>query len=194
MMTRAHSTGFSLIELMVAITILGLLIMFGASSYSTWIANTRIRNAAESIQNGLRLARTQAIQRARPVRFELGSAAADWTVCVTAATTPSTCTGATETIQVQSAGDGVTGVRVGGSKDAGVDATTDVSANSAAGAGVTFSALGRAVAGTSPLTKIDASTTRTDTRRLVMLIASGGSVRMCDPSLSLSVSPQGCAQ
>jgi len=60
-MTR--NRGFSLIELMVTITIVVLLILMALPSYSQWLTNTRIRNAAESIHNGLQFARNEAVQR-----------------------------------------------------------------------------------------------------------------------------------
>ncbi len=90
-MNPAPQHGFSLIELMVTIVIFAVLVLLGVPSYQEWILNSRIRNASESIQNGLRLARNEATQRDLDVRFELTSAAAtaDWTVCALTATATS---------------------------------------------------------------------------------------------------------
>lgn len=71
--------GFSLIELMIAITVLGLGLALAMPSYRTWIQNTHIRNAAESIQHGLQKARAEAVTRNTNVAFTLG-AGAFWTV------------------------------------------------------------------------------------------------------------------
>lgn len=191
MMGPRRDQGMSLIELMVSIAIISLLVVLGTPTYSTWIANTKIRSAAETIQNGLRLARTEAVQAGAPARFEISSAATDWTVCVPAAATPNTCASAQRTIQAHVAADGTTSVRVGGSTTPGVALATDVSSTSASGKGVTFSALGRVV-GTTPLVKVDAASAVAGTRRLVTAISPGGSVFMCDPVLDPSVSPQGC--
>lgn len=188
----SRSRGFSLIELMVTITILALLVVLGTPMYTSWIANTRIRNATESIQNGLRLARAEAVQRGAPARFEITSTGADWTVCVPNPATPSTCAAPTQVVQTQVANDGASNVLIGGTTDSLVPPTVDNSVNSVPGEGVTFSALGRSLAGTTPLVKIDASSTVSDIRRLVALISPGGSVRMCDPALSQATSPQGC--
>lgn len=187
--------GMSLIELMVAIAILSLLVALGTPVYTTWIANTKIRNAAESIQNGLRVARTEAVKRAVPVRFQIDSATVpSWTVCVPVLATPGTCA-AGETLQVHDANDATTGVRIGGTTNSATTMSTDVSSTSALNGGITFSSLGRPVATTAPLPllKIDAASTVTGARRLVIGIDSGGSVRMCDPQLAQATSPQGCS-
>ncbi|GAA0705533.1 GspH/FimT family pseudopilin [Dokdonella soli] len=191
MFTRRPS-GMTLIELMVAITIIGLLIVLGAPGYSTWITNTRIRNAAESIQNALRLARDQAVQRGTSARFELTSASggADWTVCIPAVATPTTCASPLETVQQFNSAGGANLVKVGSSTN--LTYATDVSGTVSAGTGITFNALGRPT-GTTPVVRIDASTSQSGSRRLITVISPGGSVRMCDPALSQSTSPQGCS-
>ncbi len=188
--------GMSLIELMVAIAILGLLVALGTPVFTTWIANTKIRTAAESIQNGLRIARNEAVKRAQPVRFQINDASkAGWTVCVPLAATPGSCTGG-EVLQGHDANDATTGVRIGGTTNSAtaLATATDVSSTSALNGGITFSTMGRTISTTSPLPllRIDAASTRSGSRRLAIPISPGGSVRMCDPQLSQSDSPQGC--
>lgn len=195
-MTR-KCQGMSLIELMIAITIFALLVILGTPMYTTWISNTKIRNAAESIQNGLRVARNEAIKRAEPVRFEINHASApSWTVCVPVAATPSSCAGG-ENLQVHDANDATTAVRIGGTTNSVTAASTatDVSSTSALNGGITFSSLGRAITTTAPLPllRIDASSSVSGARRLAIPISPGGSVRMCDPQLSQVTSPQGCS-
>ena len=193
-MTRAltHQAGMTLIELMVGITIIALLIMLGGPSYAEWMTNTRIRGAADSIQNGLRIARDHAIQLGKPARFELTSATGlpDWIVCMPLATSPNSCTGG-EVVQVFNSGSSA-GTRVGTS--AALVFGTDVSGTLSTGLGVTFNALGRPTTG-APIARIDISSAQgSSPRRLVAVINPGGSVRMCDPALTQSAStPQGCA-
>ena len=63
--------GFSLIEMMIAVVIVGLLLMAGVPAYTTWIQNLQIRTGAEAILNGMQLARAEAVRRNTNVRFVL---------------------------------------------------------------------------------------------------------------------------
>ncbi len=62
MLKRTH-TGFSLIELIVGLAILGLLMALGVPQYATFISNSRLRATAEGVANGLNLARAEAVKR-----------------------------------------------------------------------------------------------------------------------------------
>ena len=80
--------GFTLIELMVVVAIMGILLSLGIPAFSEWNRNTRIRNQAESVLTGLQIARAEAVKRNRYVRFQLvrrNEAAADelnrWAGC-----------------------------------------------------------------------------------------------------------------
>ena len=71
-MLKVHvQRGFTLIELMVGIAVFACLMAIGAPSFSTWIQNSQIRTAAEAIQNGIHLARVEAVRRNTSVRFQL---------------------------------------------------------------------------------------------------------------------------
>jgi type IV fimbrial biogenesis protein FimT len=61
----------SLIELMFGLAILGLLIGLGFPAFSTFLANGKVRNAAEALSAGLSLARSEAMRRNRNVEFML---------------------------------------------------------------------------------------------------------------------------
>jgi type IV fimbrial biogenesis protein FimT len=56
---------------MVGIVIVALLFALSAPSFTTWIQGTQIRTAAEALQNGLMLARAEAVRRNTLVRFQL---------------------------------------------------------------------------------------------------------------------------
>jgi type IV fimbrial biogenesis protein FimT len=62
MLNRIHN-GFSLIELIVGLAIIGLLMALGLPQYATFISNARLRANAEGITNGLNLARAEAVKR-----------------------------------------------------------------------------------------------------------------------------------
>ena len=190
--------GVSLIETMIGIAIVSMVLMFGAPTFTLWLQNTQTRTAAESIQNGLQLARAEAVKRNTAVRFALTNAAGQiaWTVgCVTVT---ADCPAA---IQSRSATEGGTNARAGVSIDAIPNPAPagQFSAALAAGTGlpggVSFDGMGRV-----PSANIGADITRIDitnamqaaARRLVVVVGTGGQIRMCDPALALSDSPQGC--
>ena len=58
-------------RLPLALAIVAFLMAVGGPSLSTWLKNTQIRNAAESIKNGLVFAQMEAMRRNTPVRFQL---------------------------------------------------------------------------------------------------------------------------
>jgi len=65
--------GVSLVELMVALAIAAVLLMLAAPALSNWVQNAQIRTTADSIQNGLQLARSDAVSLNTLVRFQLTS-------------------------------------------------------------------------------------------------------------------------
>src|SRR6476660_2618660 len=66
---RAH--GFTLIEIVITLAVFALLLMVGLPSMTTWLQNQQIRASAEGLQAGLQFARTEALRRNAPVRFQL---------------------------------------------------------------------------------------------------------------------------
>lgn len=69
-----------MLELAIALTVLAVLLLMALPSYSTWIQNSQIRTAAESVESGLQLARAEAIRRNAQVSFTLTGN--DWSVDV----------------------------------------------------------------------------------------------------------------
>lgn len=73
-MLGGRSGGVTLIELMIGLIIISCLLLVGMPSFTSWIQDLQIRGAAESIQSGLLLARSEAIRRNRPVQLTLADA------------------------------------------------------------------------------------------------------------------------
>ncbi|MGH3884640.1 MAG: GspH/FimT family pseudopilin [Burkholderiales bacterium] len=72
MLNRPHrSRGMTLIELLIGLAIVGLLLGIGMPAFNTFIANSKVRNAAEALQSGLALARSAAMGRNQNVEFLL---------------------------------------------------------------------------------------------------------------------------
>lgn len=62
LLLRGRQKGFTLVELMIGLVIVGVLLMQAIPSFSAWIQNMKVRNSAEAILNGLQLARSQAVR------------------------------------------------------------------------------------------------------------------------------------
>jgi type IV fimbrial biogenesis protein FimT len=72
LITRTKSvSGFTMIEMVVTLTIFGILVALTVPTMKAWIANTKVRAAADTLQNGMRLAQSEALRRSRQVVFAL---------------------------------------------------------------------------------------------------------------------------
>jgi type IV fimbrial biogenesis protein FimT len=69
--TARKSQGMTLIEIMIALAILGLLLGMGVPAFTAFLANSKVRSAAEGLQTGLTLARSEAMRRNQTVEFVL---------------------------------------------------------------------------------------------------------------------------
>ena len=186
-----------MVELLIGLTIVAILFALGSPAFFSWIQNSQIRTAAEAIQNGLHLARGEAVRRNTSVRFQLTStvtatcalstSGTSWVVSLDSPagacnSTPSD-TVAPRIIQIRSAAEG--------------------SPNAAVAAGqatIIFNGLGRVTpvpAGdididiTNPTGGACATAATDGMRCLRVRISTGGQIRMCNPILA-STDPQGC--
>ncbi len=198
--------GVTLLELAVVMAIIAILAALSAPGMGAWLQNAQIRTATEAIQNGLQLARAQAVQRNRDTRFQLTSTldascvlsttSSNWVVsfdnpagsCNSAfindafAVTDTTNNPGPRIIQRRAQAEG--------SRNATVAADQ---------AAITFNAMGRVVPAPAAAISINISNPTGGTcaaeggtmRCLRVAVSPGGQVRMCDPSLASS-DPRGC--
>lgn len=175
MKTICHR-GFTLIELLIGISIFAFLIMIAGPMYADFMGNTQVRNAAESVLAGVRLAQADAVKGNTQSEFVLDpTAGGGWTVLRLNAET-----GAFD-IPVQSYkwADGAPKTTV----DAGLLTR------------ITFDGLGRIMqtnpdGGTAPITRIDVSNGNVApaSRRPLSVVVGFVSatamsgIRLCDPS------------
>jgi type IV fimbrial biogenesis protein FimT len=79
MATKRRQTGFSLLELMVAMLLVSIIAAVGAPSISNFTKNSALRGAATELQGIMQLARTEAIKRNQVVNLQrVGGATGDW--------------------------------------------------------------------------------------------------------------------
>ena len=64
---RSHSRGVTLIELLVAISVLGILLAIGVPAMARFLHDVRVSNATNEFVNAIGLARAEAIKRSRLV-------------------------------------------------------------------------------------------------------------------------------
>ena len=91
---RFTEKGFTLVELMVAVVVLGILIAIAVPSFTKQIQRNQMRSTMADFITAVAYARSQAVTRAKPIFVRSTSATDDWASgwCVTES---ANCTGAT---------------------------------------------------------------------------------------------------
>jgi type IV fimbrial biogenesis protein FimT len=186
--------GFSIIELLITIAVLGILFMVGLPSLATWMQNTQVRNSAEAMVAGLQLARQEALRRNRTVQFTLVDTLA--ASCVPLATGRNWVVSLSDPSSACDQAPSETGAGIIQKRPAEEGSgNAVVSANNSS---VSFSGLGRLASG-SAATRIDvtsmAGTCQSASgviRCLRVDVAASGSIRMCDPVVSSNADPRYC--
>ena len=187
---RVLQHGFTLIELMVGVSVMAMILYFMIPSMGAWMQSSQIRSATESIQGALQLARAEAVQRNTNVELVLTSVAGggnstDWLVrCVTpSATCPGT--GQAETfIQERVAREG--------SPNATVTLNPAMSTIVFSGTGrITPLPAGNIIINVGHQKANGCLADGGDYRCLRLILAPGGQMRMCDPAVA-APNPRAC--
>ena len=163
--------GFTLIEVMIALVVVGILSFIGLPEFTLMMANTQVRTAAEAITNGVQTARNEAVQRNGPVRFVLGNQSAYQVIVVS--------TG--EVVRNRSANEG--------------SSKALVTASPAGATEVTFNSFGQVTTNpdaTATLQKILVTSASVPVGTRTMQIELGSNVRMCDPQVATAGDPRKC--
>ena len=208
-MRRAPARGFSLIEIAVTLTVLGLLVLVVAPPVSDWVRNLRVRGATEAIQAGLNRARAEALRSNELVTFwlvsgadatvvddscALSAASGSWVVSRSDPTgacgTAPSVTDEPKIVQTHAVGQASAGASVAATAADGSNAKC-----------VRFNGFGRVVDGAAgpdddcrppkQITTIDV-THALGARALRIVVSTGGGIRMCDPAVTDATDPRLC--
>lgn len=193
--SRAHPGGFTIVELMVTVSLTAVLFAMAMPSFKSWIGNAQIRTASDAIQNSARLAQAEAVRRSRQVvlfRTADSSCSATLSAASTgkfwALRTVAVVQGqAVDVIQCGTLISEQSVVEVSGPAALCFNSGGRQAANAAPGIGGTACTLDATGSNVFDITSSSAD------RPLRVLVSLGGSVQMCDPAKALSAStPDGC--
>ncbi len=196
-----RSAGFTMIEMVVTMTLFALLVALTVPTMRKWVADAKVRAVADALQNGIRLAQTEALRRGRQVVFALtntanpapgfqGSTVGNYWAAQTIPVDPSESP-----------------VIVGSGPVAAGDSTVTVTGPPVA---LCFNSVGRLVQNTAtgvpgvvclapiiqyngvPIWPYQVSVAQAD-HPMTVQVALGGQIHLCDPTQTLSATnPYGC--
>lgn len=176
MLKRRHQHGLSLIEVMIAVAIVGLLLVIGLPDFFAFMAGLRVRTVAEGLVGAVQQARVEATKRNQSVSFRLDSVdGGGWSVILADGTV-------LQSRDAQEGGSVQVQFVPGGTDTITFNNLGQRTAPAAAAGLLTLSVTNPAGGACQPAGAI---------RCLSITIPAGGQVRMCDPQRSAG-DPQAC--
>jgi type IV fimbrial biogenesis protein FimT len=175
-------SGFSLIELMIVLSVLSILFAVGMPAFGRLLHDIDIRGSAEGLRAGLQKARTEAVTRNTLIRISFSDVSGKpaWTLgCVSSSLRcPATISSYIANADTQ--------IRWGAARwNDQTLLSTALTPGNRLPSGVTFNALGAApgVEGNADVSRIDVThAINEQAKRLVLMITAAGAIRLCDPT------------
>lgn len=175
------SKGFSLFEMIVVMTIIGILSSISLPAFNAWMSDAKVKSASQQIISGIRLAQSEALKSGQHTQFFLSSvtpaagatvssSGKNWGVQTMNMLTPDTV----DTL-VQSR------VMAGQYPQLKIEANTAV---------LTFNSIGR-ITNIGQNAQLDISHPIAD-KRLRIFVSVTGAMRLCNPDKSRVSAPDGC--
>lgn len=198
--------GVTMLELAVVLAIVAILAALAAPNFSQFMRNSQIKSGAESLENGLRLARAEAVRRNTLVRFQLTTslkndcalsvADGNWVISIDDPTGLCASVGVKDAFPLS---DGVNNPAPRILQKYSADEGTKSASVAADQATIVFNGIGKVTP--TPAGAINFNFTNPQAgnciaqagqvRCMRVVVSSGGQVRMCDPSYGSS-DPRGC--
>jgi type IV fimbrial biogenesis protein FimT len=202
-MRRSRQTlGFTLIEMVVTMSIFAILVAVGVPTMRSWVMNNKVRTVTDALQTGLRAAQAESLRRSRQVVFALTNSTTPDTILPLPAAANATSWAIYTVPSMTDGSEPITFVQSGVLSNA----SANVLMNSNGVAAVCFNSMGRLVGNASAnVTNVTGGATCTAAaqqfnisapgadRPLQVNLTLGGQVHMCDPAIALSAAhPEGC--
>lgn len=173
--------GFTIIEMMMVVAIVGILSAFSLPAFNAWIADSQVKAASEQYMSGVRLAQAEAVKSGQRVQFFL-------TGVTPAAGVATNVAGKNWGVQsLEMLNPTQVDTLVQSAVLAGQYPQISVNANTAV---LTFNSIGR-ITNIAQNAQIDVSHPQSDDR-LRINVSTTGAMRLCNPDKSRTSSPDGC--
>jgi type IV fimbrial biogenesis protein FimT len=192
--------GFTIIELMITLTLLGFLLALALPAFTTSIKNSQVRTVAEALQDGLRTAQSESLRLNRPVVMAFTtsrttpSTSAPWPVAANGLnwwlqTVPQFSDTTGQYLKGGSFADVASGVTI----TSGLNAICFNSNGRLAGSATFTTGVPGAVCAVASNARFQVQQANGNSRQLNVTVTVGGQVRTCDTSRTLSATaPDGC--
>lgn len=175
------ANGFTIIEVMMVLAIVGILSAFSLPAFNAWMADSQVKAASEHYMSGIRLAQAEAVKSGQRVEFFL-------TEVVPTAGAATSASGKNWGVQsMDLLNPNQVEELIQSAVISGQYSQITVNANTAV---LAFNSIGR-VANIAQNAQVDVTHPKSNDR-LRILISTTGAMRLCNPDKSRTSSPDGC--